>query len=771
INDFEAKDPIIQAMGANQVQIQLPGERDTKRATDLIMQTAFLTFHIVAGQDETVKTLQAISKSPKFVKKFTPFLLKPDARSPQFRVPIEHVAKIKAIIDEANEMPELVAADKLLALSQPPNPWDKEQNYEIYLMDREPLITGEGLTRAGALPDNENPGQWQITFEFGGEAATLFGEATEANINKPMAIVLDGKVCSAPTIQSKISGSGRITGRFDAQQATDLAIALNSGSLPVPIREAYTGVVGPSMGNDSIRQGMMASITGVIAVLIFMVAYYRFGGLVANVALFMNGFVLLAMFSYFKLTLTMPGIAGFVLTLGMAVDANVLIFERVREEVRNGKSLIASIEQGYQRATVTILDANATTLIAALVLLQFGTGPVQGFGVALALGIVTSVFTSLVVTKAVFDVLIARKWLKKLTMASIIPPNTKIPFVGLRNKAFTFSTVIILIGIAAFILRGPANNMGVDFAGGTSMIAKIDSATPVNIADVRKALDEADFVSPVVQEYGTEGLASNEFSIRTSEVQQKATDTDATGSTDVEGRVKTALGALGGEPTDPAKEKVTLEKVESVGPAIGAQLRQDAVTAIFYALLFIIVYLWMRYNLVFGVTAIIALIHDSFVAVGMLALFGWMGLIGGHIDMNVIAAVLTIIGYSVNDTVVVYDRIRENMKLYTSRGYTYGQIMDMAINQTLSRTILTSVVTLLTVIALFVFGGEVLHDFAFCLIVGIIIGTYSSIFVASTLAYVWQSYRKKAALGPGKATGGRKKGARENGRGAEEASL
>ena len=757
INDFEAKDPVIQAMGTKQIQIQLPGEKDINRAKNLILKTAYLTFNIVAGRDETVKVLEAIKKNPKFDKRFTPFLLPPDARSGQFRVPIDHVTKIKDVIQEVNQMPDLVPAGKVLALSQPPNPWDA-QEYHLYMMDKQYLVDGAGLRMSVARPDDQNPGKYQILFEFNGEYANKFGQATEANIGKPMGIVLDGVVCSAPVIRDRITRSGQITGNFSGEQANDLAIALNSGSLPVPIREEYTGVVSASLGADSIRQGMNAAVAGVLIVILFMMVYYRFGGLIANVALFLNGFILLAMFAYFGLTLTLPGIAGFVLTLGMAVDANVLIFERVREELRNGKSLIASIELGYERATTTIVDSNLTTLIAALVLLQFGTGPVQGFGVALALGILTSVFTALVVTKGIFDFIIRRKWLKKLTMMSVIPPDTKIPFVEWRNKAFIISILSLVFGIVVFFGRGYESNFGVDFAGGTSMIVSLDSDKKIDIGEVRQRINDAQFKDAIVQEYGEgAGIGQNEFAVRTSDIQETAAEgatPQASDKVDVETRMKTALAPLAGESADPGK--VTLKNVAVVGPAIGTQLRIDAVKAVMYGFLFQIAYLWFRYNLVWGVTGVIAMFHDAIFAVCMLSLFG------RHIDMNVIAAVLTIIGYSINDTVVVYDRIRENMKLYAGRGMTLGQIMDMAINQTLSRTLLTSLCTLLTVIMLLIFGGSVLRDFAICLTIGIISGTYSSIFVASTLAYVWQSWRKRQVpTSPGRTTS-RKRAAKES---------
>jgi len=760
INEFGTKEPAIQKMGTNQIQIQLPGERDVDAARALIMKTAYLTFHIVSGNDETIKAFDAIRKDPKFKDRFTPFLKSPDARRGYFRVPLEHIGRIKEVVDEVNKTEGLLPEDKVLALSQPPNPWD-DQEYLLYLMNKQPLISGEGLRLAVARPDDQQPGKYQILFEFNAESAIKFGQATEANINKPMAIVVDGVVCSAPVIRDKITRNGQITGNFSGEQANDLAIALNSGSLPVPVKEEYTGVVSASLGADSIRQGAYSAVFGVLIVLIFMAFYYRAGGFVANIALFLNGFILLAAFAYFGITLTLPGIAGFVLTMGMAVDANVLIFERVREEVRNGKSLISAIELGYERATTTIMDSNVTTLIAALVLLQFGTGPVQGFGVALAIGILTSVFTALIVSKAIFDLMISKRWLKKLVMMNIIRPDIKLPFIEWRNYAFIGSAILILVGFVAFFGRGPSNSMGIDFAGGTSMIVKLDMDTRVDIAEVRKQLADANFRNAIVQEYseGEAAEAGNQFAIRTSDIQEVGGDAAAKGEGVVETRVRDALAPLTG-----GADKVVLKNVAVVGPAIGKQLRVDAVKAIMYGFFFQILYLWFRYNLVWGVTGVIALFHDSIIAVGVLAL------LGRHIDMTVIAALLTLIGYSINDTVVVYDRIREDLKLYAGRGLTLGQVMNAALNQTLSRTLLTSFCTLLTVIMLLFFGGSVLRDFAICLTVGIIVGTYSSIFVASALAYVWQNWRKKQQnIGPGR-TPQRRRPQKENNAKSAEAS-
>ena len=777
INQFEAKDPIIQSLGDNQIQIQLPGEKDIDRAKELIMKTAYLSFHVVAGSDETLQTFAKIGADGRFKDRLTPFLVQPKFVGGAFRVPVGRRDLVGAIVDEINATEELLPEGKVLQFSQPPNAWDDEQYYELYVMGKTELMSGEGLRLAMAREDNERPGKYQIIFEFDAASANTFGKVTEANIGNAMAIVVDGAIVSAPTIESKITRSGRITGNFSSPQAYDLAIALSSGALPVPIQEEYSGVVSASLGTDSIRKGTFASLGALIAIALFMAAYYRIGGLVACVALLLNGLIMLAAFAYFRLTLTLPGIAGFVLTMGMAVDANVLIFERVREEVRNGKTLVSAIELGYRKATVTILDANVTTLIAALVLLQFGTGPVQGFGVALAIGICTSVFTALVMTLAIFDSLTHRGILTKLSMASFMKPDTHVKFIESRRTAFTISIALIAVCVTAFFVRGYENNFGVDFKPGTSMIIHLDTADVVQVGDVRANLADAGFENANIQEYGGGAdLEKNSFVIKTGAVptavdapapveesaeeggdetaEEVAEETVVATPVPVKtagAQVKEALASLtGGNP-----EAVHIERENTVGPAISGQLRRDALKAVFFSLVFMVGYMWFRYNLVFGITAIIALLHDAIISVGLLSVFG--PILNLHIDMTVIAAVLTIIGYSVNDTVVVFDRIREDLRVFAGRELNYAQIMNLAINQTLSRTILTSGLTFLAVIMLFFFGGDVLHNFSFCLIIGVIVGTFSSIFVASSLAYVWQNWSKHHLItGPGPGRGGRK---------------
>jgi SecD/SecF fusion protein len=745
VAEFEAKEPTITTLGNDQIQVQLPGEKDIKRARNLIMKTAYLTFHIVAGGDETSAAFAKIDKH--FNNNFVPLLVRPFGTSNSMRVPVDSIEKVRIMVEEANENPELVPADKIVAFGGPPNPWD-EPYHEIYLMDRDPAATGEGLRLAYARPNQESlEGHWEVNFQFDGAGARRFADVTEEHKGRDMAIVLDGVVVSAPRIQERIYGSGRITGSFSPEQAQDLKIALNSGAMPVPVVEEYTGVISASLGQDSIRKGTMSGIIGLIIVLIFMAVYYRFGGIVANIALFLNAVFILAALAYFNATLTLPGIAGLILTIGMAVDANVLIYERIREELRNGRSLLAAIDRGYDRATITILDANVTTLIAAAVLWQFGTGPIEGFAVALAIGVCASVFTALIVTRAIFDSLAERKMLRKMTMMSFFKPDSSFNFIGWRKYAYMLSAVLILGGLAVTGVRGKGM-MGVDFTTGTNMVVTLLADTTIPNGDVRRVLEDVGFKSAVVQRYEGEDLAgANTFLIR---ISAEPGETAAEEGETVAGQVEAAMAKLVESPS-----KIELGQVQTVGAAVGRRLTMDAIAAITYALFFIIAYLWFRFELKFSIGAVAALVHDVLFTVGLFAVTG------REITLPVVAAILTIIGYSLNDTIVVFDRIREDLRIYRGRGYSYAEVMNMSINQTLSRTILTSLTTLFVVVVLYLFGGVAINDFAFALMVGVVVGTYSSIFVASPIVLLLERLRPRHALQStreqDKAKGGRKR--------------
>lgn len=748
--DFQSTEPIIARLGDDKIQVQLPGEKDLDRARELIFKSAYLTFHLVAMPDEQREVFLDIDRHFEQTGNvdFMGLLQKP-IEGPYLWIPKENIDKVRALVEQAREVEGLLPEGMDIAFSGEPQPWEDHQVYEIYLMQKDPALTGEGLQQAFARMDESSPqGSYMILFRFDGDSGRRMGEVTESNIGKPLAIVIDGVVESAPNIQDRITTDGQITGNFTREEAVDLAIALRSGSMPVPLVEESSAQVGAILGRDLIRRGVTSSVLGIALVVAFMAVYYLWAGLVADIALVVNALLMLAALAYFNATLTLPGIAGLILTVGMAVDANVLIYERIREELRNGRSLLAAVDSGYARATVTILDANVTTLIAAAVLMQFGTGPTEGFAVTLSIGVCTSVFTALIVSRAIMDFLTQRKIITNLSMLSAIKPETKIRFMERRTIALVCSVIVIVIGLIVFGLRGN-DNFGVDFTTGTNMIVSLDAQENITDQEVRDRLTSAGFASPVVQLYEKDDadIPGTQFLIRVSEVTQS--ERAATGESEesaaespvssgeditVAGRIEAALKELS---TDPSQ---MVQRVDTVGPAVSAQLRRDALMAMFYALLFIVLYLWFRFELKFSLGAVAALIHDVLITIGIFALAR------RQINLPVVAAILTIIGYSLNDTIVVFDRIREDLRLYRGRGMTFAEIMNLSINQTLSRTLLTSVTTFIVTLVLLLFGGDAIFDFALALCIGVIVGTYSSIFIASPVVYFIQKHWGKSLI-------------------------
>jgi len=744
IEEFESKEPIIQKLGTNQIQIQLPGEEDVERAKKIIFDAGVMNFHIAAEYDDpqdqtdTIDVLKLINEE--YNKGFIPFLEAPVYNSNFFGVTQENYPLVKEMVDNATSIP----ADKIVRFSAPPPEYDLELDYLIYVLNAEVGVSGEMITEASAAPDPESPGSWMILFDFNSEGAKAFGELTANNVNRSLAIVLDGKVMSAPNIREKImGGSGNISGQFTPEQAQNVAIALNSGSMPVKLREDYAGIVGPTIGGESASKGITSSLIGLGLVMAFMLFYYRSAGLIANISLLINAILIMGSFAYFGTTLTLPGIAGLILTIGMAVDANVLIFERIREEAKLGKSLQHCVEGGYARAASAIWDANITTLIAAVVLTQFGTGPVKGFAVALCIGVCTSVFAALVVSRALLEFIAERQLLEKFSMASILKGEPEFQFMSKRKVALVFSIVIIAIGMGNFAMRGQGN-FGVDFTNGTNMQVSIKADSEIPVDDVRAILSTDGFNSPIVQEVSdTESTDNNRFLIRISADSEDASveENDEDGQPgSVSEDVQASLVSLSTVESDNVNDKVEILEAKTVGPAVGKQLRGDALNAIFFALFFIIVYLWARFELKYAIGAAVALLHDVIVVVGI------MSILGREISIPVVAAWLTIIGYSLNDTIVVFDRVREDLALSKTRGLNFVEMVNLSLNRTLSRTLLTSVTTFFVVLILCVFGGPAIFDFALALCIGVVVGTYSSIFVATpTVNFLHNREEKKAA--------------------------
>jgi len=482
-----------------------------------------------------------------------------------------------------------------------------------------------------------------------------------------------------------------------------------------------------------------------------MIFYYRIAGIIANIGLVMNAILILASMAYFDMTLTLPGIAGLILTIGMAVDANVLIYERMREELKRGHSVQASIQAGFSRAASAILDSNITTLIAAVVLLQFGTGPIKGFAITLSIGVVWSVFSALVVCQAAFDYGHGKGQIKQLRMMHILKESgTSIRFMEMGIPATIGSGIFIVLGLAVFAYRG-ADNLGVDFTRGTNMTIAIQSDSRVTADDIRTSLSGSGFESPIVQEMGAgQGNAANQFNLRVRDVAEDqesgAQKEDVKASSTVDQRIKKACAALAGAK---GESGIQILSEQTVGPAVGRQLSIDAAKSLFWALVFVLVYLTPRFELKYAVAAVIATFHDVLFTVAAFAL------LGKKIDMNIIAALLTIVGYSLNDTIVIFDRIREDMRLYRGKGYTIWEIMNMAINLTLARTILTSLTVLFVLFVLWQFGGPAISDFGLALFIGCIAGCYSTVAIATPIVYFWQ--KMQGRLDPSETRGIRTK--------------
>jgi len=748
--EFEITEPIIQALGTNQVQVQLPGQTDVQRAKDLILKEGVLGFHICAGPQETLNTIVKIDEATN--NKLIPFLQEKGFEG-FLRILPDHFVTVKGVLEQA-KADGLLPEGKTFAFSPMPDTYDDDPHYLLYLMEEVAEMSGKNLKSAVARPDQESPGNWLIIFTWNSEGARQFSELTGNHIGEQMAIVLDDNVMSAPTINGRIYDTGTISGTFSTSEAKDLAITLNSGSLPIDIREDATTVVGPTLGQDSINKGVTSSLTGLGLVMIFMVIYYRIGGLLANLSLAVNAIVLLGAFAYFNITLTLPGIAGLILTIGMAVDANVLIFERMREEARQGKSLGVAIENGYSLATSAILDANVTTLIAAIVLTQFGTGPVQGFALALSVGVCSSVFAALIVTRSLLEFISERKMVANIAMMSLLKGESKLEFMGKRRMAAIGSAAVIVVGIGVFGMRG-ADMLGVDFISGSNILVALDKDQKIGEDDIRSAMSDSGFGTAMVQRsVEVDAENDNQFMIRIPLDEKEAAAETTPVATVEDEAAETAVADGGTQPVVTVSSKVEdalnsaftsveVLKVDTIGPAVGAQLQRDAFNAVFFALFFIVMYLWFRFEWKFAVGAVVALVHDVLIVLGVLAVFQ------RELSIPVIAALLTIIGYSLNDTIVVFDRVREDLALNKKRGMNFLDTLNVSINRTLSRTLLTSITTLVVVVVLFVFGGKAINDFALALIAGILVGTYSSIFVATPSVFFlnqWVEKRKSAQL-------------------------
>lgn len=601
-----------------------------------------------------------------------------------------------------------------------------------------PALGGNVITDAND-DFQRNSGSAKVNMKMNAEGSKIWARLTKDNIGKSIAIVLDGYAYSYPRVQGEITGgSSEITGNFTAAEAKDLANVLKSGRMPAPAHIVQEDIVGPSLGHEAIRAGFISFVIAFILVLIYMqLSYGLRPGLIVDVSLLINMFFIMGILASFQAVLTLPGIAGIVLTLGMAVDANVLIYERIKEEVKGGKSIKRAVTDGYNNALSAIIDGNVTTLLTGIVLFTFGTGPIKGFATTLIIGILSSVFCGVFITRIIFehfldkDKLLDEHFTTKLTKNLL--SKVKFDFIGKRKIGYIISIVIIGLGVVSLFVRGL--NKGVDFSGGRNYIVRFDKDVLTN--DIRSSL-ESDFgeASFSVITIGSK----NQVRISTN---YKIKDNSETVDDEVEALLYKDL--KGYYSKNITKEEFVANGIVSsqkVGPTVADDVKMSAIWSVLIALIIIGLYILMRFrNISFSAGAIVALIHDSMFIIGMFSIFSGILPFSLEVDQTFIAAILTIIGYSINDTVVIFDRIRETMHIYPNRDRK--SVINDSLNATLLRTFSTSLSTLIVLVAILLFGGDTIRGFVFALTIGVISGTYSSLFIASPIAYEMQKKQLK----------------------------
>lgn len=649
VNELGTTEPIVQRQGNDRILVQVPGLEDPERLKEILGQTAKLTFQMV---DQSVPVQEAISGRPP-------------------------------------------AGDTIMySKDEPPVP---------YLIENRVIVSGENLVDAQATFD-QRTNEPVVSFRFDAKGAARFGQATQQNVGKLFAIILDNHVISAPQIREPIlGGTGQISGNFTPQSASDLAVLLRAGALPATLTVVEERTVGPGLGQDSIQAGKMSSIVGSVLVVVFMAVAYGLLGWIANIALVANVAMIVAVLTMVGATLTLPGIAGIVLTIGMAVDSNVLIYERIREERRSGRSVVQAIDSGFARALATIVDSNLTTLIAAVVLFFLGSGPVRGFAVTLAIGILTTLFTAFTLTRW-----LTSEWLRRWRPKEIpkgyfrlVPEVTRIPFMRIRLQAFVVSILLCVGSVTLLFTHGL--NLGIDFTGGTLIEVRAKSGE-ADVGDIRSRLSQAGIGEVQVQGFGEGTDALIRIGVLPDSGEEAGNVV-----------VQKAQASLASD--------YDIRRTELVGPTVSGELAWTATLGTLAAMVGILIYVWVRFEWQFAIGSITATINDVLLTLGFLSVTQL------QFDLSTVAAILTIVGYSLNDTVVIYDRVRENLRRF--KKMPLGQLLDLSDNEMLARTVMTSVTTFLALLALFLLGGEVIRSFVASMLFGVFIGTFSSIFIAA----------------------------------------
>ena len=778
IDRFGVTQPNIQKLGnSGRILVELPGVKEPERVRKLLQGTASLEFwptfentevypflaeanavlaellsveetaDTTAAEGDAVESLLAadsLSADAKAFAKQNPlfFLLSPSVYNGQLmpgatigRAHYRDTAKINSYL----RMPQVKAVlpVELVPLwTVKADPSDPSGVIFDLVAIKSSSRDGKAPLDGGAVTDasvsyGNTGGAPGVSMTMNAQGATTWQRLTADNIGKSIAIVLDGMVYSYPTVQTEISGPSSITGNFTITEAEDLANVLKSGKLPAPATIVQEQVVGPTLGSASIKAGMISFAIAFVLVLVYMMVFYAGAGVAACVALICNVLFLFGALVSFGAVLTLPGIAGLVLTLGMAVDANVIIYERVREELRAGKALRAAIKDGYSNAYSAIIDGNLTTIITGIVLFAFGSGPVQGFATTLVIGIITSFLTSVFITRLVFEARLAKN--KEITFESGVSKNflqnTNFNFLKASKATLTTSAIVCVVCLGFMFTKG--FTYGVDFTGGRTFVLRFDKE--VVAEDIRQAAN-AEFGETVeVKQFG----GASQMKVTTKyKIADNSTEVDA----EVEAKLYNALKGFFAD--DMTLEEFTstqdnpngIISSDKVGPTIANDIKRDAVIAVILSLLAIFLYIAARFRYwAWGAASVIGLAHNTIIVIGFFSIFSGILPFSLDVDQTFIAAVLTIIGYSINDTVVIFDRIRENRTLYPKRDL--GETINSSLNSTLVRTINTSVTTLVVMLAIALFGGEVIRGFAVAIIVGILVGTYSSMFVATPLMY------------------------------------
>ena len=691
IDQFGVSEPVVLRQGENQIVVQLPGVKDPDRAMGLIGQTAQLEFKLVS-EASSVNLPQLIDETVK---------------GGQWR---EGESRRQLNLALQSRLPQgtEIFFEKVV------DPQTKRESRVPLLLETPVLMTGE-MVKNAQVRIGGTFNEPYVSLDLTGHGGRVFANLTEKSVGRRLAIVLDENVRSAPVIREKIlGGSAQISGSFTHEEATDLAIVLRVGALPAPVDVIQNLTVGASLGQDSIRDGIYSGLAGALMVVLFMIVYYRTSGLIANISLAFNILLLFVGLAMLGSTLTLPGIAGIILSVGMGVDANILIYERMRDEFALGKSVRAGVDAGFNRAFWSIVDGQVTTLITALVLFLFGTGPIKGFAITLTFGILFNLFAVLFFSRLMFDSLLSLKILKKISFLQMIG-KTSFDFMSVRKIAFACSSALVVLGLIAFvqILRGHAN-MGVDFTGGT--LLQYRTAAPFSLEEVRGHLRDQGFTGIDLQQVTSE----NQLIVKVKQSEEKIGNLSDRITTSLAGK---EFGA-----------GFTLESKSEIGASVSADLRSKAIISVVLSMLGVIAYLALRFDFRFSVAATVATLHD------VLAVLGICWLAGKEINLLIITALLTLAGYSLNDTVVIFDRIRENM--HKEEAGSFYQIINDSINQVLGRSFITGLSVLFCLTSLFFFGGATLHDFSFALLVGMAVAFFSSVFVASPLLVLQGDHTK-----------------------------